>query len=441
MSKPLTTAAVRKLRPGKIRREIPDGGCPGLYLVIQPSGTKTWGQRFRRPDGRPAKLTLGSCDDSGRESEGEPAIGSHLTLAAARRLATEERRQLALGRDPAATRLAEKQRRRAAAIERGANTFASAARDFIEQHACKKIRRWKEQARLLGLQPAGLTLIPKGLAERWRDRPVAEIDDHDIHTIVDETRRMGAPGLERRSEGETESRARAMHAVLSVFFGWLVQRRRVDHNPCINVRRPAAASARDRVLTDAEVIKFWAATDGVGEPFGALLKLLALTGCRLNEIARVTWDEMSDDLAILHLPAERAKNHRPHDLPLPPLARELLDRVKRIEGCRFVFSTNGRAPVSGFSKIKARLDAEMKIPAWRLHDLRRTVASGLQRLGVPLPVTERLLNHVSGSFSGITGIYQRYEYAQEQRVALERWAVYVAGLVAGKPASVVPLRA
>jgi integrase len=439
MAKALTVAAVAKLRAGKARREIPDG-TSGLRLVIQPSGAKSWAVRFRRPNGKPAKLTLGSCDDNGKEGEGEPVIGGHLTLVAARRLATETRRQLALGRDPAAAYLAEKQRARAAAIETSANTFAVAARDFVEQYARKKVRRWSEQARLLGLQPADLSLMPKGLAERWRDRPVAEIDGHDIHGIIDETRRMGAPGLERRSEGQTESRARAMHACLSKMFGWLVQHRRVAANPVAGVHSPDAAPARDRVLTDAEVVAFWGATNTVGEPFGVLLKLLALTGCRLNEIARMTWDELSGDLAILHLPGERAKNHRPHNLPLPPLARELLAGVKRIEGCRFVFSTNGRTPVSGFSKIKARLDATMAIPPWKLHDLRRTVASGLQRLGVALPVTERVLNHVSGSFSGIVGVYQRHEYAEEQRIALERWAAHVAELVEGKPAGVVPIR-
>ncbi len=211
MAKALTAAAVARFRAGKDRREISDG-TSGLRLVIFPSGAKSWAIRFRRPNGKSAKLTLGSCDDNGSEGTQEPVIGGHLSLAAARRLAAETRRQLALGRDPAAAYLAEKQRLRTAAIETSANTFSAAAVSFIEQYARKKVRRWKEQARLLGLQPADLTLIPKGLAERWRDRPIAEIDGHDIHTIVDETRRMGAPGLERRGKGETESRARAMRS-------------------------------------------------------------------------------------------------------------------------------------------------------------------------------------------------------------------------------------
>src|SRR5262245_36553112 len=154
MSKPLTVAAVAKLRAGETRREIPEGGCPGLYLVLQPSGAKAWALRFRRPGGKPAKLTLGTCDGTGRESKGEPVIGGHLALAA-RRLATEVRRQLALGNDPAVAWLAEKQRRRVVADEKAANTFAVAARKFIDEHIVskrgRKPRRWRETARVLGL--------------------------------------------------------------------------------------------------------------------------------------------------------------------------------------------------------------------------------------------------------------------------------------------------
>jgi integrase len=438
MAKALTAAAVARFRAGRARREISDG-TSGLRLVIQPSGVKSWAVRFRRPSGKSAKLTLGSCDDNGKESDGEPVIGGHLSLAAARRLAADTRRQLALGRDPAATYLAEKQRARATAIETSANTFSAAARDFIEQHSRRKIRRWKEQARLLGLQPADLTLIPKGLGERWRDRPVAEIDGHDIHAIVDETRRLGAPGLERRSEGETESRARAMYAVLSILFRWLVQRRRIDRNPCAGVHRPDAASTRDRVLSDAEIVKFWAATDTVGAPFGPLLKLLLLTGCRLNEIAGMRRVELNEDGAIWDIPAVRTKNRRPHRVPLAPLAQQILAGVTG-KG-ELVFTTTGRTPVSGWSKLKRRLDAAMgTVPPFRIHDLRRTAATGMAELGIPPHIVEAALNHVSGAKAGVAGVYNRAAYAAEKKAALKRWAAHVAGLVTGKPSSVVSIR-
>jgi integrase len=443
MSNPsLTIAAVRKLRAGTDRREIPDGACPGLRLVIQPSGSKSWCVRFRRPGGKPAKLTLGSVDDSGREGENDPVIGGHLTLVAARRLAAETRRQLALGRDPAAAYLAEKQRTRAAAIENGTNTFAAAARDFIEQYSKQRIRRWKEEARLLGFYPNDLAPIDKGLAERWRDRPISEIDDHDIYSVVDETRRHGAPGLERRSEGETESRARALYAVLSVFFRWLRQHRRVDRNPCTDVHRPAAAKARDRVLTNGEIIKFWAATNTVGEPFGAVLKLLLLTGARLNEVTGMRHDELSEDGMQWMIPSNRTKNHRPHVVPLPPLARDILASVRRIENSDLVFTTTGKTPISGWSNVKIRLDALMgDLPHWIVHDLRRSTATHMAEIGIPPHIVEACLNHISGAKASVAGVYNRAQYSAEKKATFDRWAAHLEALVLGKPAAVVPLRA
>ena len=333
MAKTLTAAAVKNYRPGKGRREIPDGGCPGLYLVIQASGHRSWAMRFRRPNGKPAKLTLGPVDLSGKEAESEPVLDSPLTLASARRLAAEIHRQRAMGRDVVADYDASRRRQKSEHESRAKSTFAAAARDFIEQYASKKTRRWRETARLLGLAypPTGgePTPIKGGLCERWSDKPIAEIDGHDIHSLIDETRRSGAPGLERRSDGPTEARARVMLSCLSKMFGWLVQHRRVSQNPCKDVHRPEASRARDRVLTDAEIVKFWRATDAERKEFSALLKLLLLTGCRLNEVAGMTRAELSDDGATWNIPGARTKNKRPHVVPLAPLARKMVGKRKR----------------------------------------------------------------------------------------------------------------
>jgi Arm DNA-binding domain len=171
MAKQLTSAAVERFRPNKDRREIPDGGCPGLYLIIQPSGAKSWALRFRRPNGKPAKLTLGKVDLTNTEPESDPIMGAPLTLASARRLASELHHQRARGKDVVAAKHREKLERAA----RGRNDFTQAALDFIMQHAMRRTRRWRERARLLGLRPAddgvGFVLIPNGLADRWRDRP------------------------------------------------------------------------------------------------------------------------------------------------------------------------------------------------------------------------------------------------------------------------------
>jgi integrase len=440
MAKPLTAIAVKSFKSGKMRREMPDGGSPGLYLVVQTSGQKSWALRFRRPNGRPTKLTLGPLDLSGNEAPAQPAIGHPLTLASARALAAELGRQRVRGRDVVADHEAAKSRQKFEQETRAQNTFAGAAREFIEQHARKKTRRWQQQARLLGFRPASDTLevIPGGLVHRWRDKPIVEVDGHEIHSLIDETRRDGVPGLEQRTNEPSEARARVMLACLSKMFGWLAQRRKIDKNPCIGVHRPDPSTARDRVLTDAEIVKFWLVTDMIGGVFTPLLKLLLLTGSRLNEVAGMTREELSDDGLTWNIPGSRTKNKRPHVVPLAPLARDVLESVSAKAG--LLFTTTGRSPVSGFSKMKIRLDNSMSIPPWRLHDLRRTAATGMAGIGVPPHIIEACLNHVSGAKAGVAGTYNRAAYEPEKRAALERWADHIASIVSGRAAKVVALR-
>jgi integrase len=466
----LTAAAVAKYaaHPSR-RREIADAKGPGLYLVIQPkpSGARSWALRFRRPDGRPAKLTLGRVDLSDGETADEPTIGGALTLRQARQLANQIDRERARGIDVAEQRKAAKRRRRAAAEERRANGFAATLRAFFTDHKTKwhaRPRHWRDDARLLGLDygpdcdPATTEpeVIKGSLAETWAGRDVREIDGHDLHTVVDEARRHGVPGLARRNGGTSESRGRKMHSALSVFFRWLLRQRRVASNPCVGVWRPSAPPARDRVLDDREIALFWRATERLSPPFRAALRLLLTTGCRLSEGSGIRRDELSEDGATWAIPAERAKNHRKHVMHLAPLAREAVASAPRVEG-PFVFTTTGRSPISGWSKAKAALDAAMlqvareeaeaegrdpskgALAPFRLHDLRRSCASGLQRLGTRVEVVELCLNHVSGSYAGITGTYQRDPMLDERRAVMERWSAHVAGLVSGKPADIIAL--
>jgi integrase len=442
LAKPLTAITVAKCRPGTVRREVPDGGCPGLHLVVQPSGAKSWALRYRRPDKRTAKLVIGSVfdHDGKRDPNTKPIIGGHLTLAAARRLVAELRHEIAQGRDPGAAYIRDKERRRHANEFENLNTFAAAAKEFIEQHAKKKTRRWPEQARLLGLRPHDLTLIPDGLARRWNNRQVNEIDGHDIYDVVEEARRRGAPGLERRSEGITESRARAMLSCLSKLFGWLEQRRRLVRNPCVGVHRPETPKARDRVLSNDEIISFWSALELQRIEFTAILKLLLLTGCRLNEVAGITVTELNEDCSLWNIPGSRTKNGRPHIVPLPPIAQEILSNAKRTPSqSGLLFTTNGRTKISGWSKLKKSLDQCMKISPWRFHDLRRTAATGMAELGIPPHIVEAVLNHVSGAKAGVAGTYNRAAYAAEKRFALQRWADHLDGLVSGRKTKIVSL--
>jgi integrase len=423
-----------------------------LFLVIEPSGHKAWQMRFRVPGGRIGKLTLGAVDLNGAEIEGEPVIGQPLTLAAARQLAAQVHRERALGHDPIADHKAAKQRQRTAVVEAAGNSFAAAAKEFIEKHASRKIRRWKERSRLLGYQPTanGVDIIPGGLAQRWSDKPVNTIDGHDVHIIVAEVRERGAPGLERRSDGPTESRARAMLAALSSMFRWLIQHRRVETNPCVGVHRPEPSKARERVLSNDEIRWMWKACDDppLGEPFAAIVRLLLLTGQRLNEVAGMRRDELSDEGATWNIPSTRTKNKRPHVVPLPPTARALIP----VPDGDLVFTTTGTTPPSGWSRAKARLGNSMlkvakqerpgaTIAPWRLHDLRRTAVTGMIELGLRPDVIEHVVNHISGHRSGVAGVYNRSELLPERKAALERWSTHVLGLVSEQPANITDITA
>ena len=234
--------------------------------------------------------------------------------------------QRARGKDVVAAKRRERLERQA----HNERTFTAAALDFVRQHAQGRLRRWQERARTLGIREAergGLELIPRGLADRWRDRPLAEIDGDDVHLVIDEARERGIPGLERRTVGPTESQALRVYAALSKFFSWAVERRRIRASPVAGVAKPHNSVARDRILTDEEITKFWRAADAERVEFGALLKILLLTGQRLSEVAQMRRSELSNDGAAWTVPGERTKNRREHRLSLPPTARDLIATV------------------------------------------------------------------------------------------------------------------
>jgi hypothetical protein len=200
VAKVLTSAAVVKYKGANKRREIADGGCSGLYLIVQPkSGFKSWALRYRRPSGKSAKLTLGPVDLSGTESVTAPRLGTPLSLKAARQLAAEQLRTLAHGIDVGVKHLGEKRREREQASHAAVNSFASLARIFIDEHCRKHNRRWKESAVMLGFdyfdEPGREPIMRKdGLALRWRDRPLRDVTEDEIHDLITECRRDGIPG-------------------------------------------------------------------------------------------------------------------------------------------------------------------------------------------------------------------------------------------------------
>jgi integrase len=240
-------------------------------------------------------------------------------------------------------------------------------------------------------------------------------------------------------------------AAVRKFFNWLVGRDVLMVSPCTLVTPPAAEQSRERILSDDELRLVWEAAHGDGWPFGPLVKLLILSGQRLSEVGGMRWDEVDLPGKLWTLPPERVKNRQRHEVPLSNAAVEILSALPRIKTTKgFVFTTRRDAAVSGYSRAKDRLDASIAaalpsdasaIEHWTYHDLRRTLSSGMARLGIQLPVIEKVINHTSGSFRGVVGVYQRHSFSDEKRKALDAWASFVLQIVAGQPRdNVVPLK-
>ena len=192
------------------------------------------------------------------------------------------------------------------------------------------------------------------------------------------------------------------------------------------------------MLDTTELARLWAACDEVDTRTGDFIKLLLLTGCRRSEIAHATWGEIDAEKRELVIPPDRSKNKRRHVVPLVPQAWEIIER-QQVKSKTWVFpALFGPGPMTGFHHVMAKLAAVVTFdPPVRLHDLRRSCASGLQRQGVAVELIEQILGHWSGTFRGIVGVYQRHDYSAEKRAALQRWADHLTG----ERANVVPLRA
>jgi integrase len=402
MPKALTVKSIEAVKPASARREIPDGVVSGLYLVAQPSGKKSWAVRYRVA-GTPRKFTIGAY----------PGIG----LKDARALASAALVEVAGGNDPGAEKKA------ARAADTGDDIIETIVAKFVERHAKPKTRKstWVETERVLN----------KEIVERWRRRRLADITRADVHNLLDSIVDRDAPALANRTL-----------ALFRTMCGWAVQWGIITTSPCDRVKPPAPSVSRDRILSDAELKAVWNACDELGWPFGPFIRLLILTGSRRSEVAEMTWAEIDFETATWVLPKERAKNNREHTLPLSDAAIAILRELPHTGD--FVFSCFGSKPITGFQNAKNRLGGLLPadMQPWTLHDLRRTAASGMARLGVNVAVVERVLNHVSGTFKGVVGVYQRHDFADEKRRALESWAAHVLAVAAGEdtPANVVALR-
>jgi len=427
----LTTAAVErfKIAPGG-RTEYFDKLLPGFALRVSgpspsnPAGSKSW-VVFYRFRGKLRRDTIGKW----------PV----LELGEAREKARKLLAAVNENRDPHTATQA-------------THTIDSAVDEFMKRHmtAHQRSASYVNETRRI----FDTLVLP-----RWQGRALRDISRRDVLDLLDRIADGRGPSKKDKTGGGAPIMANRTLAALRVFFRWVVGRGLIDTTPVSNIPRPAAENHRDRVLSDDEIVLFWNGCETLGWPFGSLFRLLLLTAQRRDEGGSMTWLEVDLEGGLWTLPRERAKNDRVHEVQLSRLALDILAAAPRINGSQFIFTTTGQRPASGFSKAKQRLDSRMAellaeglaggvsnsdgiasgVPAWTLHDLRRTAATGMARSNIAPHVVDRILNHVSGTIRGVAAVYNRHAYLEERKTALEAWGRYVEGLVGPEPANVIPL--
>jgi len=363
-----------------------DSGCPGFGVKITPRGRKVFIVLYRT-GGAGSHLRKYTIGPYGR-----------VTLHQARAVALRIFAARTEGRDLAA----EKQQARRRLV---ADRVEDLVELFITEHV-SKTRSAREISRLLRRE----------VTSSWGMRSIHEIGKRQVIELVTEVAARGTP-----------SAANKLLKVVKTFFGWCVGRAILDISPAKGLAAPAREAARDRVLDDDELARIVRAAQQIDGPYGGIVELLALTGQRREEVAQLTWDEIDLASRTWTLPASRTKNGRPHIVHLSQEAFAVLKRTPAVG--EFVFSLSGTKPFQSFSAAKRELDKLSGVSDWRLHDLRRTCVSGMARLGVPPHVADKVLNHQSGTISGVAAVYQRHEFLAERKDALERWSAHLTWLL------------
>jgi integrase len=385
-----------KLPKGKSDCIVFDDDIAGFGLRLREGGSRTWVYQYRIGK-KQRRMVLGSAKS--------------VPLSLARKNASDLEAKVRLGGDPAMNK-------ETARLEVG-NTFAVLADQFLEARKRSwRTRTYEEVKRYLikdakSLHPFSITAIAQ--------RNVANL-------LSDIAKEKG------------DVTANRVRSSLCAFFGWIIREGvRLPEGNVASYTNKREESSRDRVLTDGELGLIWNAC--LDDDYGAILKLLMLTGQRANEIAQLSWNEVHDQQIVL--PAERTKNARSHVIPLSETAKGILPWFRKGDR-KFVFGRDDTG-FSGWGKAKEKLEArvaeaEKPLEHWTVHDLRRTVATRMAELGVQLHIIEAVLNHVSGHKGGVAGIYNRAAYDKEKREALNLWAEHVMASVEGRVATVVPLK-
>ncbi len=386
----LTELAIRKVSAKDGQRvEIWDEKLPGFGLRASPAGTKTFVLMYY-VGGRKRRMTLGRFPI--------------LSLTDARQKAIEALAEVGRGTDPMAGAPASLHEFR----------FADVVEEFVEAH-CRRHNREshaREMERILRTR----------FIAAWANRDIRELGKSDVLKVLDAAVNAGTPSA-------------ANHALAAIrkLFSWATERGLVPGNPCSGISRPAPVVTRERVLSMVELGALWSATETASAPFAQIVRLLVLTAQRRGEVVGMRWAELDWDARTWSIPPRRTKNNRLQVVPLSPLAISVISTVPRIND-ELVFPARGNAKTttSGFSKMKRGLDESCQVFDWTLHDLRRSAATHMASHGVAPHVIERILNHVTGTFGGVAGIYNRFQYLPEMRIALELWADEIGKLADGR---------
>lgn len=384
----LTDTKIAAIKPpASGQDEHPDNKVTGLRLRVGASGKKTWIVR-RRVGAKVVNKKIGTY----------PLMG----LAAARKEA--EKVLAALDRDGSTE-----------ALDR---TFGAVAGHWITNVAKEKNSSWKLQERRLEMH-----VLPV-----WRDRKIVDIKRADIRDLLD-----GVEG---------DVLPNRVLTIIKTVFRYALSRDWIEASPVEGIAKPKDESARDRVLDMEEITRIWSAAALLGYPAGMFIRLLILTGQRRTEVGSMRWADVNIGEGTWILPSDATKSDRAHLVPLSEAALAILNTAPEMGP--YVFTTDGETHFHGFSKSKARLDDFMAasgnvIASWTLHDLRRSAATHMVRLGVPETTVGRVLNHAP---QGVTAkVYALHSYAPEKRGALDRWAAEVLRAVSGLPVNkVVKLR-
>lgn len=386
MATALTHKRAEAIKASAIRQEIPDAAHPGLYLVVQPSGAKSWALRYRF-GGKPRKLTLGR-------------FGA-LSVADARKAASDALGAVERGRDPGIDKKLDNAARRA-----GDTKVRTLIGEFDKRHLSK-------------------LKTGKGVRQSLDHNVTPIIGDMDIKDV---TRTDVVRLLERIADAGKGTTANRVKAYMSKFLGWCQDRGVIEQSPMIGLKPVADENSRERPLTSEEIALLWNACEAEPVPYGIMFQMLLLTGQRRGEVAGMRWSDIDAD-GVWRLSS--TKNAQRHDVPLPEAALRLLDALPRLGA--YVFTTNGKTPSTSLSKPHARIAARMvelagrDIAHWTPHDIRHTVKTELAELKVPLDVRSRLTNHLS-DIPPMDRRYNHAAYEQEKRDALELWSCVVLGL-------------